>query len=88
MNALQIKVQVATHSHTLNDWVEYNAPDGHSLRALIDKHGNLRIVQVLTHQDVDIETKTQLETVHTVEVWNHDEWRRYSDGNTNTTIQG
>lgn len=89
MNALKIRVQTTSASTAATTfWVDYEAPEGRSLRALIDKHGNLRIIQVQTHQDVDIETKQQLETIHTVEVWNHNDWRRYCDGNTDTSIQG
>ena len=82
MNTKNVRVQARAG----NDWVSYKAPDERFLRAILGKHGELRILEVETLLDADIERKEQLENIHTVDVWANGTWRRYSDATSNTNI--
>ena len=58
---------------------KFTADTDRHLRAMIGKHGQLIIAQVEVHEDVDIETKKQLETVTYVIVYNAPEWQYYAN---------
>jgi len=74
MNALKITVFLTTH-----DPITFDAKPDRSLRALIGKHGELRILQIHTYEDVDIETKQQKETFKYIAVYNTSVWTSYEN---------
>ena len=76
MNALKIKV----YNHTGAPTDVFTAEPGNHMRAIIGKHGELRIAEITTHQDVDIETKKQIETQQIVVVIHSTQWSRYENG--------
>lgn len=59
--------------------VEYQAAADRILRAILGKWGELRIFQVEILEDVNIETKKQLERVVTVDTHATGVWRRYTN---------
>lgn len=61
MNALKIKVSLP---HITAKVLHTVSQQGRYLRCIIGKHGELRINEVETLDDVDIETKKNLERVY------------------------
>jgi hypothetical protein len=74
VNALKIIV------HTDASILTFEAIPERTLRAMIGKHGELRIMQIQTHEDVDIETKQQMETVKYLRTFNRLYWADYENG--------
>ena len=75
MNALKITVH-------LKDGVEvikFKAIADRTLRAIVGKHGELRIIQIHTLEDLNIETGRQKEIYKILSVFNHDYWGKYED---------
>ena len=68
------------HVHTDAAHLTFVASEGKFLRVYIGKQGEMRILQVEVHEDVDIETKKQLETISTIRVWNRTQWEDYENG--------
>ncbi len=68
------------HVNTVDPTLTFVAAEGKFLRVYIGKQGEMRLLQVEVHEDVDIETKKQLETISTVRVWNRTQWEDYENG--------
>ncbi len=64
----------------INATKTFVAQQGRFLKALVGRQGELRILQIEVHEDVDIETKKQLETVVVIRVFNRTQWEDYENG--------
>ena len=62
----------------------FTADANKSMRVIIGKHGELRIMEVEILEDVDIEKKQQLEHITTLCVIHSSQWLRYENGDVHT----
>ena len=74
MNAMKINVFISS-----GPICEFTAITDRTLRAIVGKHGELRILQIQTLEDLNIETGKQKELHKTLSVFNHDYWNLYEN---------
>lgn len=78
MDAQEITVKVEDSFET------FIARENRTLRAFVGRHGELRICQVETLEDVDIETHKQKENVTYLKIFAENVWSTYSNDDFNS----